>query len=451
MKPKKNAEINIFKTLLTDIIDINHPLVLLANTIYWKSLDDTYGEMYCENNGRPGKPTRLMVGLHYLKYLNDLSDEEVVVKWVENPYWQYFCGELYFQHKLPIDPTSMTKWRNRIKSTGLEKMLELTIQTGFKEGIISKKSIERVNVDTTVQEKNITFPTDAKLYYKMILKLVRLAKANKIDLKQTYVRVGKKILYQMNRHVYRGKNKNILKCKKSLKTKLGRLFRDIERKADKDFKNSFIYFKHKELYERLMNQKKDSKNKIYSIHAPEAECISKGKSHKKYEFGNKVGIVSSSKDNFILGCLGFHGNPFDGHTLQRCLDQAAKNVESLGEIKEAYTDRGYKGNNYIGNIMINITKNKTKNENKTLRKWMNRRSAIEPDIGHLKNEHRLGRNYLAGKEGDRINAILSACGFNLRKLLKAFFGLIFILVFRLKNILNFAFFENYRNLKYVFS
>jgi len=414
---------SLFQSRLDQILDKKHPLYTLAHVIDWPVFDEAFGGLYSEGQGRPAKATRLMVGLHYLKYANDLSDEEVVFKWVENPYWQYFCGCEYFEHELPIDPTSMTKWRNRVESAGMEKLLEETIKSGLKMKVIKKSSLKKINVDTTVQEKAIAFPTDAKLYHRMRERLVKEVKNAGIKLRQTYTFKSKKALLKQSRYGHARQMKRAAREVRNLKTWLGRVVRDIERKTCKDAQLAASFSESLALARRLLDQKRCDKNKLYSLHAPEVECISKGKAHKKYEFGCKVSVATTSKDNFIVGMAALHGNPYDGHTLKKTVEQ----VEKLSGIRpdEVYPDRGYRGHNYDGGATVHIARGHHKRLKPSLKKWLKRRSAIEPVIGHAKSDSRLDRNYLKGKEGDKINAILSGCGFNIRKLLKAFLRLIF--------------------------
>jgi len=416
---------NLFQSYLPHLLNHKNPLYCLANQIDWREFDDAFAPMYSADTGRPAKQIRLMVGLHYLKYAFDLSDEEVVLRWAENPYWQYFCGEDYFQTEFPIAPSLMTKWRQRLQSHNLEKLLEVTIKTGLKTKTLKKSDVARVNIDTTVQEKNITYPTDAKLYYRMLVKLGTLAKSDGIKLKQSYVRVGKRTLVMQNRYRHARQTKRANRKVRKLKTYLGRLQREIERKASASLKKSPQYIDLMDKTMRLFEQKRDSKNKLYSIHAPEVECISKGKVHKKYEFGCKVGVVSSSKNCFILGAMAFHGNPHDSKTLGECLEQAESLLPNDIIIEQAFVDQGYRGHKYEGGITINIVRRGWRKVKTSLRRWLSRRSAVEPVIGHMKNDCRLGRNYLHGIEGDNINAILSACGFNIRKLLADIFCLFF--------------------------
>ena len=414
---------------LDQILNRRHPLYQLSETIGWESFDETFGKYYSETQGRPAKATRLMVGLHYLKHTFDLSDEEVVGQWVENPYWQYFCGADYFEHESPIDPSLMTKWRNRIKSEGLEKLLGETIKAGLKSKVIKERSLGKINVDTTVQEKAITFPTDAKLYHKMREKLVDLASAKNIKLRQSYKRKSKKSLMMQGRYSHARQMKRAKKEVRSLKVYLGRVVRDIERKIAGHTGLEELFSESLNLAHRILSQQRHDSPKVYSIHAPEVECISKGKAHKKYEFGCKVSVAATSKDNFVIGVKAFHGNPYDGHTLNESVLQA----EQLAEFKakKIFVDRGYRGHDYDGDGIVHIARAGMKKLSASLRKWLKRRSAIEPIIGHMKNDGRLKRNYLLGAEGDQINAILCGAGQNLRKLLAAFLFFLFYRLFQI--------------------
>ena len=409
---------DLFRNRLDQILNYKHPLFLLANAIDWEYFVGEFGPLYVENKGRPGKPIRLLVALHYLKHTYDESDESVVERFVENPYWQYFCGFEYFHHEFPLDPTSLVKWRKRIGEDGMEKLFYQTLKTAQGLRLLKESHLNRVNVDTTVQEKAIAFPTDARLYYKMREKLVVEAKKRGIDLRQNYRRLGRKALVKQGRYSHAKQMKRARKETKKLKNYLGRVTRDIRRKVpDMEIELEELL----NLSERLLAQKRDDKNKLYSVHAPEEECIAKGKVHKRYEFGCKVSVATTSRDNWVVGIQAHHGNPYDGHTLKDVLEQ----VERLTsyQVKEVYCDRGYRGHNYDGNTKINIAGQKKRGDHVTrsLRKWLRRRNAIEPKIGHLKTDNRMNRNYLKGEEGDRINALLCGCGANLRKLIAAFF------------------------------
>jgi len=421
MRPKDNSfaesHRDLFRSSLEQILNRKHPLYVMANRIDWHRFDNSFGELFVQKQGRPGLPTRLIVGLHYLKHAYNESDESVVTRLLENPYWQYFCGFKQFQHELPIDPSSMTRWRKRLGPDKIEELLTVTIHTAKEEKLLTEKHVERVNVDTTVQEKAIAFPTDARLYHKARRVLVRLAKKMNIALRQNYERTGKKVFLKQGRYASAGQYNRAKKETKKLKTMLGCVIRDIERK-----------YSHPEgrlakvlnIAKAIFTQKRNDTNKVYSVHAPEVECIAKGKVHKKYEFGCKVSMVSSSRDNWILGIDAVHGNPFDGHTLKDALDQV-KQITGWQPL-HAYGDKGYRGvAKEIPDTEVHLSGKKKKSMKASLWKWYARRSAIEPIFGHLKSDNRLERNHLQGKDGDRINAILSGCGFNLRKLLRAFF------------------------------
>ena len=272
-----------------------------------------------------------------------------------------------------------------------------------------------VNVDTTVQEKAIAYPTDAKLMFTMLAKLADAARLRGIELRQSYKRVSKRALVMQNRYRHARQHRRAKRELKKLKTWLGRVIRDIERKRPKpyaDLKDLLA------MARRLHAQERHTKNKLYSLHAPEVECISKGKAHKRYEFGCKVSVVSTSRDNWIVGVRAHHGNPYDGHTLSEALDT----MERLTGLRacHAHVDKGYRGHGYEGKTQIHLPgKGRGKRrQTRSERKWQRRRSAVEPLIGHVKHDNRMDRNYLLGRDGDRMNAILAACGYNLRKLLR---------------------------------
>ena len=410
-----DSQVDLFSTPLEKICDESHPLVKLGRSIEWELFDSQFGSLFHESLGRPSTRTRLIVGLHFLKAMYNESDESVVMKWVENPYWQHFCGELNFQHRFPIDPTTLNKWRKKIKADGFEDLFKETIATGIKTGTITKKDFAKVNVDTTVQEKAITFPTDAKLYYKMREKLVKAAAELGIKLRRTYQKSAKSSLIMQGRYRYARQMKRANREVRALRVMMGRVMRDLGRKiqgiqVSERLKNLL------DLCERLFIQKRNDQNKIYSLHCPEVECIAKGKAHKKYEFGCKVGFVTSSRGNFVLGAKAFHGNPYDGHTLTRSLDQVKKLLPQNVKLESAYVDRGYKGHG-VTDVSVFMDQKKKKSETKSFRKWLKRRAAIEPLIGHMKNDGGAKKNHLLGTEGDAINALMMAIGFNLRKIL----------------------------------
>jgi len=395
-------------------------------SLTWEQLEKVFGSTYCPDNGRPAISTRMMVALHYLKYTHNLSDDDVVAGWIENPYWQYFSGMKWFEHEVPIHPSSLSRWRKRIGDTGAEQLLKQTIEAGLKLKAIKPVQLQRVNVDTTVQEKEIRFPTDARLYDRARQRLVDAAKKRSISLRQNYSRKSRQLLAQQSRYTHAHQMKRAKKCTRTLRTYLGRVIRDIERNCpEPDYK----LIKLLSVSSRIHRQQRNDKNKVYSVHAPEVECISKGKAHKRYEFGCKVSVAATSKGGWFLGAMALHGNPYDGHTLTDALAQ----VERIARPPDhAFVDMGYRGHDYSGDIEIHVDKRRRGRIAKSVWRWMKRRAAIEPGIGHLKREHRMDRNRLQGKDGDRINAILSAVGMNFTKLLRwaaDFLRLIFVWFF----------------------
>jgi IS5 family transposase len=422
MKPKKSPAASgqqaLFHVRLDSLVNMAHPLIQLAGQIDWAVLEDKLSKPFHEYQGAPAKPVRLMAGLQYLKQMYNLSDEVLLQRWVENPYWQFFCGRRYFEYDLPIDPTSMTKWRN-LHGDNLEVLLKATVDAGLATGTITPEDLNKINVDTTVQEKAITFPTDAKLFHKMREKLVKLAAKHNIKLRQSYRRVSKIALVESGRLFHARRGKKAGQKIRKLKTYLRRVRSDIGRKIAGDSALEREFESFLAMADRLLTQKKDDKNKLYSIHAPEVECIAKGKAHKKYEFGNKASIASTSRKSFVVGALGLHGNPYDGHTLPKQLEQTARLCGRKQYEGDVFVDRGYRGHKYTGPARIHICGMGVKRTeaDKRFRKWRRRRAAVEPVIGHLKNDGRMGRNWLKGEQGDRTNVILSACGWNLRLIL----------------------------------
>ena len=406
----------IFQSRLDNQLNMRHKLVILSQQIDWSAFEKEFGSLYVPEQGRPGLPIRLLVGLTYLSRTFNFSDEATVEMFIENLYWQYFCGYEYFQITTPLDASSLVRWRQRIGEAGVEFLLKQTIVTAQAMKQLTEKHMEKVNGDTTVQEKNITFPTDAKLYRKGIVLLGKEAKLNKIKLRQSYIRKSKQALFKQSKYAHAGQYKRAARETRQLKTYLGRLVRDIRRKCDNPQGGLLELL---ELSERLLLQTKKSNNKLYSFHAPEVVCIAKGKAHKKYEFGSKVGVLTTSKDNWVIGIQAFSGNPYDGHTVEDALAQSKRLTG--WKAKEGYFDRGYRGHGYQGETVIHIVDNRRRRFSTSELRWRKRRAAIEPVIGHLKSDHRMGRNYLKGELGDKMNAMLAGCGRNLRKLLQILF------------------------------
>ncbi len=435
MRPKKQERSlsdDLFRHRLDNILDCRHALYRLAGLIEWDSFDRAFGRLYRER-GRPGTPTRLMVGLSYLKHAFDLSDEEVVERWIENPYWQWFCGFEYFQHALPIDPSSMTRWRQRIGADGMEGLLVETVRAGLESGAVKPSSLERVNVDTTVQPKAIAHPTDARLYLRALNTLVRQAKRHGIKLRQSHTRLAKRASRRAGRYAHARQMKRMRREIKRLKTYLGRVHRDVSRKVDGQPELEHAFARLLPLVERLLNQQRHDKNKLYALHAPEVVCIAKGKAHKKYEFGCKVAVATTNREGFVVASKAFPGNPYDGHTLAQTNEQVVR-VSGV-EPTRYYADKGYRGHDYDKPERVFIS-GRRRGLTPTMKRELRRRSAIEPMIGHMKTDGRLGRNYLLGHAGDAVNALLCAAGHNLRLILnhlKALFALILALLSAAEN------------------
>ncbi len=409
---KNIEEAQLFYNKLSRALNPKHSLYKLSRVIPWEELDKYFSKHYSKRYGRPGKPIRLMVSLLLLKQLYNVSDEQVVEQWTENPYWQYFSGMEEFQWELPCDPTELVKFRNRIGKKGAEKIFEVSVK------IHGKKSEEKeIIADTTVQEKNITYPTDTKLQLKIIDWVWRVSEQEQILLRQTYTRTIPKLKLK-TRYLHSVKRyKEGRKATRKIKTIAGRLLRDIERKMTKEQKEK--YREKLEVCHRILKQEKTDKNKVYSFHETEVSCIAKGKDHKKYEFGSKVSILITKRTGIIVGAMNFKGNPYDGKTLEPALGQYKKILQK--EAQRVLVDGGYRGKAQIGKTEVLRVHGRAK---KKWSKWrwkqrFKRRASIEPVIGHLKQDHRLGRNYLKGEIGDSVNLLLSCAAFNLKKLINS--------------------------------
>lgn len=417
MKPRVASETvqrDLFQAQFDQILNLDHPLCVLAGRIDWKRFDELFAECYSPDMGAPAKSIRLLVGLHYLKHAFNESDPSVLERWVENPYWQYFCGFDTMQHEVPLDDSSMSRWRTRIGAERLAAMLEETIAIAVRDKHVSKNELKQVNVDTTVQEKNITHPTDSKLYLKALTKLADAAKHRGIKLRQTYRRVAKREAVKAGRYAHAKQFRRMRRSLKKLRTMLGRVIRDIGRKVDSpDFSLQNMIT----LCGRLHAQQKTDKKKLYSLHEPDVQCISKGKAHKRYEFGQKVSVTATNRANWIVGINVCRNNPYDGHTLATAIGTAERLTGV--SITDAFVDKGYRGHNYDGDATVHISGSSKRKLTRTQKNRRRRRSAVEPKIGHLKSDNRMGRCFLSGLAGDEINAVLAAAGSNLRKLLGA--------------------------------
>lgn len=410
-KKPEHHQMSIFEVALESFIDMNHELVLLSNQIDWASVETDFAEYYCADNGRPSVPIRTMVGMMLLKSIYNLSDEGVVARWVENPYMQYFTGEKVFRKRPPMNPIDLTKFRKRIGAAGAEKIFKLSLMVNAEE--ITAKEMEQVMIDSTVQEKNITFPTDAKLYRKIIDKVLRMSRKEGVVLRRTYTREVKSLKVKVRFMNHPTRMKEGKKAVKRLRTIARAMVNDIARKMDE--KQLSRYGEELLLFLRVINQERNDKNKVYSLHEPDVECISKGKEHKKYEFGNKSAIAKTGS-GLLVSALAFKGNPYDGHTISAHYEQITRLTGHTP--KEALTDRGYRGKKSVGGMAISIpasgSPGQSYYEKTKARKKFCKRAGIEPVIGHLKSDHRMMRNYLKGTLGDAVNTLMAAAAYNMR-------------------------------------
>jgi len=397
---------------LKEILNPKEPIYQLAEKIPWEEIEKEFSCYYVDF-GRPAKPIRLMVSLLLLKQMYNLGDETVLESWVQNPYWQYFSGEREFQWELPLEPSDFVHFRKRIGTEGVKKILQISIELHGKQAMESE-----VVVDTTVQEKNITYPTDVKLHKKIIEQCRKIAKVEGIEQRQSYRRVAKKLVMAQRFRNHPKNRKKANSAARKLKTIAGRMVREIERKLPEDKRQK--YEGKIEIFNKILSQNRSDKEKIYSIHEPKVYCISKGKEHKKYEFGSKASLVITKKSGIIVGAYSLEKNDYDGHTLPKALEQC----EALRgkRPKVAIADRGYRGRTSIGETEILLPKPPKKNsseyEKKKARARFRRRASIEPIIGHLKTDYRMARNYLKGIIGDSINLMLAAAAFNFKKLMR---------------------------------
>ena len=433
---------DFFRSRIDAMVDQKHPLFILASQLPWASLestlraakptaekspttelrDDLFGSSEQTkrqgnaNAGRPALSVRLLAGLLYLKHAYNESDESVCAKWAENPYWQYFCGEDYFEPRQPCDPTKLVHFRHWLEAAGAEHLLASTISTAVEINAIKPKEFETVIVDSTVQEKAIAFPTDSRLLEVARHKLVKIAKSSGIVLKQTFAKEGKSLRWQAGRYAHAKQFKRMRKAIHRQRTIVGKLLRTVKAHPEK----IGLHHTMLERIEKLLNQKVKDKNKIYALHAPEAECISKGKARVRYEFGVKASIAITAKSGLIVGARTFTGNPHDSKTLSPQLAQVKQLLAPINNaptLKTVLVDLGYRGVTIDG-VEIHH-KGKIRSLTKAQRRRLKRRSSIEPHIGHLKDDNGMRRCWLAGEHGDARHTILCAAGHNLRFLMRA--------------------------------
>ena len=405
---KQTTQLDIFGGL-GDSLDQKHSLYLLANSINWALFDDSFKEHYSQNMGAPAKPIRLMVSLLILKYVRNLSDESLVEQWAENCYYQYLSGEQTFQPKIPCVPTELVAFRKRIGEAGVELILKESIRIN-KADDDQPDNNTVVSLDTTVQEKNITYPTDDKLYKKIIKRCWKIADEEAIDLRQSYSRVIKRLSYAQRFKKQKNGAREARKANKKIQIIAGRLLRDIARKLTLEKLGK--YLPDLKLYQIVLSQKRGDSNKIYSLHEPNVKCYSKGKDHKKFEFGSKASSIIDQSTGIILGALNFTETLHDSKTIPEALEQYERLNGTLP--KEVFVDRGYRGKSEYRTAKICVPK-PDKNITKAQIKKHRKRAAIEPVIGHLKQDYRLCKNYLKGIIGDNMNLILAAAAMNFKR------------------------------------
>jgi len=437
-KPRDDRQAEMFRPVLEQIINLGHPLVRLAAELDWEFLGTRFGAVYRAGPGQPPLPTRLIAGLLILKHMHNLSDEVLCARWVENPYFQFFCGEVVFRHELPFDRSSLSRWRKRLGEEQLAALLQESLAVAHRSGALQTRDLERVVVDTTVQEKAIAHPTDARLNHRAIEKLVDLAKREGVNLRQSYLRLAKRAAIMVGRYTHAHQFKRARRALKFLRTRLGRIIRDIRRKIEGNAALEDRFAPLLDLALRVRQQDHRQRGqKVYSLHAPEVECIGKGKARAPYEFGCKVSIVTPvtapKGGQFVLHAKALHGNPFDGHTLGPIIADLQKSTGV--EVQRIHVDKGYRGHNYPNRFRVWIS-GQVRRVTKTIRREMRRRAAVEPVIGHLKAEHRMGRNHLKGRDGDRSNPVLAAAGFNFHLLLRWFERLLCALFAALCRVVN---------------
>ena len=405
-KQKNDAQIGFYSSF-EEQLNHSHPLYILANRIDWNVFDTAFKKHYSATQGKPAKPIRLMVSLLILKQVRNLSDESVVEQWAENAYYQYFGGEKLFSVKPPCVPTELVEFRKRIGEAGSELIFKESIRINGKDA-----DDDNLSGDTTVQEKNITYPTDDKLYKKIIVKCQNIALKEALELRQSYKFTVKKLSTVQRFKKNKGGAGKARKAGKKIKTIAGRLVRELERKLNPDSLNR--YATDLSLFKTVLAQKRSDSGKIYSLHEPDVKCYTKGKEHKKFEFGSKASFLVTQSTGVIVGALNFTESLHDSKTLPAALEQYERLMDK--EAKNVFLDRGYRGPKTINNTALH-TPRPDKNITRAKRKKHKRRAAIEPVIGHLKHNYRMIRNYLKGTVGDAMNVILAAAAMNFKRMM----------------------------------
>ena len=406
---------DLLRPRLLDVIDGRHELVRLAALIDWSWFEREWAGFFPSDEGRPATHPRLVAGLMYLQHAHGLSDEAVVARWVENPYFQHFTGETFFRHRPPIHPSSLSRWRGRIGEEGVEWLLTKTIEAGRASGAVTPRGLSQIAVDTMVMEKAIAHPTDSRLYDKARHSLVVLAGKAGIDLRQNYNRLAPRLAARAGRHAHARQFRRMRKALRTLKGYTGRVLRDVGRKlgaVPEGWLRTQIEARIA-LVTRLLRQTPKSTGKISAPHEPAVDCIAKGKARVRYEFGCKVSVATTLAGGFVVGMRSMPGNPYDGHTLPDALQQVETLTGSCPSL--AVVDRGYRGHRVQGTKVL--ISGMRRGLTPRLARLLSRRSAIEPEIGHMKTDGRLARCALKGTLGDALFAVLCGCGHNIRKIL----------------------------------
>jgi transposase, IS5 family len=447
---------DFFRARLDAMIDLRHPLAVLATRLPWAALAATLSPLLqkatrehdvpdrvdllgahggtfiaagISSAGRPRLPIRLMCSLLYLKHAFNLSDEQLCERWAENVVWQYFSGMDYYEPRLPCDATQIGRFRTDIGEAGLEAILKATIDTAVVMKAIKAAEFERVIVDTTVQEKAIAYPTDARLLEIARRKLVKAAKACGIRLRQTFAKEGKQLRFKSGGYAHAKQFTRLKRVVKRQRTIVGILIREVRAKVAALATNATNTINSTATSslatvlaraDQIRTQTRHTKNKLYALHAPEVECISKGKARNRYEFGVKVSLAITHQQGLMVGAKRFTGNPFDGHTLNAQLAQTNGLIAASGKVvKEAVVDLGYRGVDQDNVGVDVIHRGRIKSMSQAEKTVLKRRQAVEPAIGHTKHDHGMIRCYLKGSVGDALHAISCAAGYNIRWLLRA--------------------------------
>jgi len=441
---------DFFRQPLAQMIDPRHPLAVLASRLPWAQIeaalaphfarrsregrlvaqDDLFGSSLqvagagIAAAGRPRLPIRLMASLLYLKHAFKLSDEELVERWAENVVWQYFSGMTFYEPRLPCDATQIGRFRAAIGEAGVEELLKATIDCAVTAKAVRPVEFERLIVDTTVQEKAIAHPVDSRLLEIARHKVVAAAKRAGIALKQTFAKEGKSLRRKAGGYAHAKQFKRLRKVVKRQRTILGIVLREVARKIEHvSDACAQALTELRELMqraERIRTQQPKDKHKLYALHAPEVECIGKGKARRPYEFGVKVSVAVTHQQGLMVGARSFTGNPYDGHTLAEQLEQVTILTEDVGaQPKQVIVDLGFRGVDGANPGVEIIHRGKLKSLTDRQRRWLKRRQAVEPAIGHLKHDNGMDRCWLKGQTGDALHAVLCAAGYNIRWLLRA--------------------------------